>query len=298
MTAGISLSAWRSVISKHLAESASSPDDAPGQMAKRAIGLWLALVLLLGVTNTAVARCADPAALTFQIERKITRGELGFTQGLLFRAGKLYESTGRVDGTTRVNTVDLDGQVTKMVDLGTKVFGEGLTILDGEIFQLTWQEHLVYVYDLDGKPLRQMANPREGWGLTDDGKQLIFSDGGPAFYFADPKTFAITKSVKLQGSRRGDILGLNELELVGDKLYGNLFMTNVIVRLDIATGCIEAVADLGPLRNAMTADEKRHVASNDNYVLNGIAHDATTGLFYLTGKRWKSIFVGRFIERK
>jgi glutamine cyclotransferase len=259
-------------------------------------GTLVALALLS--VAPASARCADPVALTFQIERKITRNELGFTQGLLFRAGKLYESTGRIDGNTRINTVDLDGRVTKMVDLGTKVFGEGLTILNGEIIQLTWQERLVYVYDLDGKPLRQMANPREGWGLTDDGTQLIFSDGGPSIYFADPKTFAITKSVKLQGNRAGEIRGLNELELVGDKLYGNIFMTNVILRIDPSTGCVEAVADLGLLQNAMTADEKRRLASNDNYVLNGIAHDASTGLFYLTGKRWKNIFVGRFVERK
>lgn len=249
------------------------------------------------LATPAWARCAAPAQLGFKIERKITRSELGFTQGLLFRAGRLYESTGRVDGTTRINSIELDGKVTTLAEKGSTVFGEGLTILDGEMIQLTWQEHLVLVYDLDGKPLRQMTNPREGWGLTDDGKQLIFSDGGPAIHFADPKTFAISRSVTLQGPQPGHVLGLNELELVGNKLYGNIFMTRLIVRIDPETGCIDAVADMSALWAGMTPEERRHIASSENYVLNGIAYDATSNLFYVTGKRWKNIFSGRFVGR-
>ncbi|MCC7347973.1 MAG: glutaminyl-peptide cyclotransferase [Variibacter sp.] len=258
----------------------------------------LLLVPLGAAGAKADARCAAAVALEFKLERKITRSELGFTQGLLFRAGRLYESTGRVDGSTRINTIALDGKVTTLADKGTQVFGEGLTIIDGEMVQLTWQDHLVLVYDLDGRPVRQMSNPREGWGLTDDGRELIFSDGGPSIHFADPKTFAILRSVKLQAQKPGEVLGLNELELVGDKLYGNIFLTRLIVRLDPRTGCIDAVADLSPLWSQMTPDERRHIGANENYVLNGIAHDPTTGLFYLTGKRWKSIFVGRFSERR
>ena len=241
--------------------------------------------------------CREPVALRFNIDGKIVRSALGFTQGLEFRDGKLYESTGRIEGTTQLNVISLTGQVTTLADQGIAVFGEGLTILKDDVFQLTWQEHEVFVYDLVGKLKRKMQNPREGWGLTNDGASLIFSDGGPAFYYADPGTFAIRKAVKIRSTRPGDIIGLNELELVDGKLYGNIFTTRAIVRLDPASGCIDAVADLGNLWREMNAEERGQTDDSDN-VLNGIAYDAKSGDFYLTGKRWKTIFRGRFVEAR
>jgi glutamine cyclotransferase len=245
--------------------------------------------------------CREPVPLRFETAGKITRSELGFTQGLEVRDGQLYESTGRVAGTTRINTISLSGQtpgqVRTLTDLGTSVFGEGLTILNDEIYQLTWQDHQVFVYDLAAKRKRAMRNPREGWGLTNDGTSLIFSDGGPSFYYVDPQTFAVRRTVKIRTNRPGEIVGLNELELVRGRLYGNIFTTWSIVRIDPASGCIDAVADMRGLRDQMTADEKAQIDSDSgNYVLNGIAHDAATGTFYVTGKRWKSIFSGRFVE--
>jgi len=243
--------------------------------------------------------CRAPVPLRFEPAAKIVRSELGFTQGLEFRNGELYESTGRVGGTTRVNIIALTGQVRTLTDLGTAVFGEGLTILGDEIFQLTWQEHQVFVYDLAVKRKRTMRNPREGWGLTNDGTNLIFSDGGASFYYADPKTFAIRKSVKIRMDRPGDVLGLNELELVHGRIYGNIFTTWNIVRIDPATGCIDGIADLRGLRDLMSADERAQIDSDrGNYVLNGIAYDEKADLFYLTGKRWNTIFVGKFTEHR
>ena len=256
---------------------------------------WL-LVLLLGVPGSPRAQpCGEPSELRFEIAEKIVRSKLGFTQGLEFRDGKLYESTGSFDGTTQLNIIALDGRVTTLADRGRTVFGEGLTILNGEIIQLTWQEHEVFVYDLAGKLLRRMRNPRDGWGLTNDGKSLIFTDGGPLLFFADPKTFAIGKTVKVRSNRVSEVAGLNEMELVGGKLYANIFTTRTIVRLDPASGCIDGVADLELLWNAMTPAERAQASSPDN-VLNGIAYDAKAGLFYLTGKRWMTIFSGRFTE--
>ena len=171
--------------------------------------------LLWGGPDTLNAQtCREPTPLRFEIASKIERSELGFTQGLEVRDGQLYESTGRVDGTTRLNVISLTGQVRTLTDLGTTVFGEGLTILNDEVYQLTWQDHQVFVYDLAGKRKRAMRNPREGWGLTNDGSSLIFSDGGPAFYYVDPQTFAVRRTVKIRTNRPGDIVGLNELELV------------------------------------------------------------------------------------
>jgi glutaminyl-peptide cyclotransferase len=137
--------------------------------------------------------------------------------------------------------------VKRLIDLGTTVFGEGLTILNDEVFQLTWQEHEVFVYDLGGKLKRRMRNPRDGWGLSNDGTDLIFSDGGPSFYYADPRTFAIRKLVHIRMNRPGDVEGLNELELVGGKLFGNIFTTRAIARIDPKSGCIDGIADLSVL---------------------------------------------------
>jgi glutaminyl-peptide cyclotransferase len=253
------------------------------------------MVLAQCSPDPATQACSEPTRIRFEPSSRITRSETGFTQGLEFRDGMLYESTGRIGGTTRYNTISLTGQVTKLVDQGIAVFGEGLTILKDEVFQLTWQEHRVFVYDLAGKLKREMVNPHDGWGLTNDGTNLIFSDGGPSIYYADPLTFAIKKTVKLRSTREGDILGLNELELVNGKLYGNVFTTRAILRIDPASGCIDAVADLNVLWREMSPEERAQTDDGDN-VLNGIAYDAKTSLFYLTGKRWKSIFVGHFIE--
>jgi glutamine cyclotransferase len=258
----------------------------------------LVLSAALIAAPVAAQECATPHELAFEVEGKITRSQLGFTQGLEFRDGQLYESTGSYGGSTKLNLISLSGQVKTLVDRGASIFGEGLTLLRDEVFQLTWQDHMVFVYDRSGKTLRTLGNPRDGWGLANDGTNLIFSDGGPAIYFADPATFAISKSVKIRLKGAAELRGLNELEFVDGKLFGNIFMTDTIVRLDPATGCVDATADLAVLRKAMSADELAQIASSEQNVLNGIAHDGQTGRFYLTGKRWKSIFIGRFVAQR
>jgi glutamine cyclotransferase len=267
------------------------------QLALRAAlpSLGLALLMQSSRAEPSTQACPEPTTLRFDIVSKITRSEIGFTQGLEVRDGALYESTGRIDGTTRLNQISLDGRVKRLTDLGTTVFGEGLTILKDEVFQLTWQEHEVFVYDLAGKLIRRMHNPREGWGLSNDGTDLIFSDGGPSFYYADPRTFAIRKSVRIRTNRPGDVEGLNELELVGGRLFGNIFTTRIIVRIEPKSGCIDGIADLGVLWQAMGPQERAEIDTSKS-VLNGIAYDSKTGLFYLTGKLWKTIFTGRFTE--
>src|ERR1043165_691970 len=125
-----------------------------------------ALLVLLAFAGAAAAHAADcprPAQMRFEVTGKIVRSEVGFTQGLEWRDGKLFESTGAVGNHSGLNTITPDGTVTRLRDDGTRYFGEGLTILNDEIFQLTWQEHDVFVYDLTGKLIRKMRNPREGW---------------------------------------------------------------------------------------------------------------------------------------
>jgi glutamine cyclotransferase len=260
----------------------------------RPLALFLAFIFP-GPTHA--ADCARPTQLRFDVTGKIVRSEVGFTQGLEWRDGKLFESTGAVGNHSGLSTIAPDGTVTKLRDDGIRYFGEGLTILNDEIYQLTWQERDVFVYDLSGKLRRKMRNPREGWGLTNDGESLIFSDGGPSFYVVDPATFAIKREVKIRSDKPGDVHGLNELELVDGKLYGNLFQTQTIVRIDPGSGCIEASANMGSLWRSFTDADKRQVAEEQN-VLNGIAYDRASGNFYVTGKRWRTIFVGKFSELK
>jgi glutamine cyclotransferase len=258
----------------------------------------LAVCPALAGAPALAAECARPTTLRFEVQGKIVRSQIGFTQGLEWRDGKLLESTGAIGGHSGLNIIAPDGAVTSISDAGTKFFGEGLTVLHDEIYQLTWQEHEVFVYDLSGKLKRTMKNPREGWGLTNDGTNLIFSDGGPSFYVVDPLTFETKREVKIKTDKPGEVYGLNELELIDGKLYGNLFQTNTILRIDPASGCVEARADMGSLWRAMSDADKKQVTASHENVLNGIAYNKESGLFYLTGKRWLSIFVGKFVAQK
>src|SRR4029450_7947841 len=140
---------------------------------------WIALLLLGAPTQPFAQVCGAPALMQFDVTSKIGRSRVGFTQGFEFRDGMLYESTGNVGGTTQLNTITLDGKVTTLADQGRKGVGEGLTILDDEVFQLTWQDKQVFVYDTAGKLKRLMRNPRDGWGLAHDGGNLLVTAGGP-----------------------------------------------------------------------------------------------------------------------
>jgi glutamine cyclotransferase len=241
--------------------------------------------------------CAAPKTMTFEVQSQVRRDVLGFTQGLELRGDRLFESTGLIAGGTRLTTIDpRTGKVTLLANFGRRFFGEGLTILNNQIFQLSWQEHLAFVYDLNGKLLRSMRNMQEGWGLTNDGMNLIFTDGGDRLYYVNPADFKVLRSVTVKlGS--APLAALNELENVEGKIYSNVFQTWDIVRIDPRTGCVEAVAHLNALWDRMSLQERRHIQTDTNFVLNGIAYDAQQKIFYITGKSWMSIFVGRFVDQ-
>jgi glutamine cyclotransferase len=239
--------------------------------------------------------CAPPKVMTFQKQGEIQRDIRGFTQGLEVHGDKLFESTGAIAGDTRLTTIDARGKVTVLSNFGKTFFGEGLTILRDQIYQLSWKEHSAFVYDLNGKLLRRMTNPREGWGLTNDGTNLIVSDGSDRLFYVNPANFALVRSVQVRAGTQ-PVASLNELENVEGKIYSNVFTTWNIVRIEPKTGCIEAVADLSGLRESMSAEEQRYMESDSNFVLNGIAYDNRTKLFYVTGKNWRTIFTGRFVD--
>ena len=257
----------------------------------------LCFVLLTLCAAPALAqKCPAPKKLTFQVEKQIQRDTLGFTQGLEVDNGALLEGTGNLFGDTRINRIDpATGKVTQLMTAGKRYFGEGVTVFEGRIYQMSWREGRVFVFDRQLRPLAEFANPRDGWVLTHDATLLIASDGSSRLFFVSPKDFSTQGSVRV--TRDGRYLdNLNELEYVDGAVWANVFEYWDVVKINPATGCVEASADLKPLRARMNAYERRYIDSDSNFVPNGIAHDAATGQFILTGKNWQSLFFGRFVE--
>ena len=256
----------------------------------------IAAFLLVAGNALAAPVCPAPKVMTFQVEREIHRDVTGFTEGLEVHDGDFFESTGALGGGTRLMRITPEGHVTVLNDAGQKYFGEGITFLNNRLYQLSWQDHKVFVYDQDFKLLRTMRNPRDGWGMTNNGHDLIFGDGSTQIYFVEPDNFTIKSAITV---RRGadSVSNINELEYVDGKIYANIWMTHSIVRIDAKTGCIEAEADMTPLWSHITEAEQAYIASDDDYVLNGIAYDPATRLFTVTGKEWPMLFSGRFADR-
>src|SRR4051812_24065482 len=176
--------------------------------------------LLLGLTGTllgldqadAAAPCPAPRPLSFQLTRTVHRDMPGFTEGLEWHDGALWESTGDLFGETRINRIDpATGHVTSLINAGKDYFGEGLTIFDGRFYQMTWREHRVFVFDQAFKHLPELSNPREGWGLTHDATDLIASDGSDTLFFLNPKDFSVRRKLKVRVEDRA-LPAINELE--------------------------------------------------------------------------------------
>uniref|UniRef100_UPI00082A34C9 glutaminyl-peptide cyclotransferase n=2 Tax=unclassified Sphingomonas TaxID=196159 RepID=UPI00082A34C9 len=206
-----------------------------------------------------------------------------FTQGLFFADGALFESTGQ-PGESVVREVDLEtGKVRREVRLDPQYFGEGSTGWGDTIVSLTWKHGKAFRWDR--KTLRQIGTftyPGEGWGLTQDGKSLILSDGTPELRFLDPVTFAEQRRITVTYQGR-PIRRLNELEYVRGEILANIWHQDLIVRIDPATGVIRGILDLRDLAAAVPV-------TDPEAVLNGIAYDERTGKLYVTGKDWPSLY--------
>jgi len=257
---------------------------------------FLLLAMLGAAPAIAAQRCPAPKAMTFVVDHEIRRSYPGFTEGLEIADGALLESTGDLVGNTVINRIDLrTGRVTVLMDAGKRYFGEGLTRFGGKLYQMSWREHRVFVFDGQMKPLGEMKNPREGWGLTHDGQRLIASDGSSELFFLSPADFSTQGSVRVR-DERGWVANLNELEYVDGAVWANVFESWVAVKISPATGCVLARADLTPMRERMNVADLEVINSDGNFVPNGIAWDAARKTFILTGKEWPMLFSGHFVE--
>lgn len=236
-------------------------------------------------TNIVVVPNQAPVEYGFTVRNTYPHDPHAYTQGLEINKGILYESTGEY-GQSSLRTVDLKtGKVTKKVDLPEDQFGEGMTIVDDKIIQLTWREGIGIVYDKNSfeklKTFPYQAS-QEGWGLCFDGKRLIKSDGTSRLYFLDKDNYRETGSIEVY-SDQGPVDSINELEYIDGKIYANIYMTDYIVIINPDTGMIEGQLNLIGLL------PQSHQKPDTN-VLNGIAYDHSTNKLYVTGKNWDTLF--------
>ncbi len=242
----------------------------------------LAALLILG----SVGACAEVPVSTVRVVNTYPHDPAAFTQGLVVLNGELFEGTGR-NGESSLRRVALEtGEVLQRRNLGVRYFGEGLTLMNERIYQLTWQSQIGFVYDRASFDLQKtFFLPGEGWGITHDGTHLIVSDGTSTLRFLDPETQAEVKKVTV--TEDGTPLDrLNELEFVNGEVWANVWYTDFIVRIDPATGSVVGKLDLGGLHTQRGSDD----------VLNGIAWDAAAERLFVTGKLWSSVYEVEVVE--
>jgi glutamine cyclotransferase len=239
----------------------------------------LVLVFAMGLGFAALAVADD----TYRVVHVYPHDAQAFTQGLIYADGHLYESTGR-NGKSSLRMVDLEtGRSLQTEPVDAKYFAEGLTKWGSTLIQLTWQSHIALVYDqFSFRLLRTLPYGGEGWGLTEDGKHLILSDGTATLHFLDPATLHEVGHVTVK-DHGAPIDELNELEYVHGEIYANVWHTDRIARIAPATGKVIGWINLAGL---LPANER----PDSEAVLNGIAWDSAHDRLFVTGKLWPKLF--------
>ena len=226
---------------------------------------------------------------TYRVVEKYSHDPGAFTQGLVIHNGVLYEGTGLYGGSS-IRIVELEtGEIIHKVDLPRSLFGEGVTILDDKVYQVTWREHTGLVYDLELNAESTFTVPNQGWGLTENGTHLILSDGTSTLSFIDPTTMKIveTMTVTYEGD---EVTRLNELEYIDGYVYANIWLTDSIAVIELSTGDVVSWIDLEGLQTELDT-----TVGID--VLNGIAYNGETGKIYVTGKKWPNLFEVQLIPK-
>lgn len=257
--------------------------------------LFVVVATIVGLTTLsalagALAHGQTPVIYGFEVVGVYPHDERAFCQGLAVADGILHEGTGKY-GKSVLRKVDLaTGKVLQQVPLDSELFGEGITVWEERILQVTWRSGVGIIYEKDS--LRQLGRFRirgEGWGLTNDGEHLILSNGTEVLQFLDPRTFRVTRRLTVH-DRGLPIRNLNELEYVDGEIMANVWMTDRIARISAQTGSVTAWIDLRGLAPAQTRRDPEAV-------LNGIAYDAKTRRLFVTGKNWPTLFEIRLKQR-
>lgn len=249
-----------------------------------------AMVYYEGQNAEAIARIElvsdiQPKLLKYTIVNTYPHDIAAYTQGLEFYRDTLYEGTGQYGKSSLRKTNYKTGEVYKKVELADQYFGEGITILNNKVYQLTWQNNEGYVYDADTFKKEKTFTyfkPIEGWGLTNDGKNLYQSDGTEKIWIINPTTLKEVDYLNVY-SFEIKIKSINELEWIGGKIYGNVYQKDAIAIINPKNGAVEAIINLADLKKKITK-------LPDTDVLNGIAYNPKTKTIFVTGKNWNKMF--------
>ena len=233
-------------------------------------------------------RLPEPATLPYSVLNVYPHDTSSFTEGLLFHDGKMYESTGSGDDNRYVSwmgPVDLKtGKGERKIILDKQYFGEGFSIFNGKIYQLTYQNHKGFVYDAKTyKKISEFTYPGEGWSLTHDSANLIMSDGTSKLQYLDPISLRVMKIVGVEDNN-GPVGNINELEFINGYIYANQWLTNYILKINPASGKVEGKIDISNLDTEVKRIYKGAETAN------GIAYDVANGKMYITGKCWPNLY--------
>jgi len=235
------------------------------------------------------------SALSYQILEVYPYDVDAYTQGLVWKDGFLYVGTG-LYGSSSLRKIDLEtGKVLQQFALPDNFFGEGITIFEDRIYQLTWKEQTGFVYDQETFQLLEIFSyEHEGWGITHDGESLIISDGTSLLRFVNPFTFQEIKQIEVFENEK-PVFRINELEYVKGKIYANIWQTDKIAIIDAESGKVNNWLDLTEISNLVKMDNSKID------VLNGIAHDRDKDYLFITGKLWPKVFkikiTDNFVEK-
>jgi len=231
---------------------------------------------------------AKTTAIPYTIVAEYPHDTSAYTQGLEFYNGKLYESTGDFEASSLRITDYKTGKIEKKHMMGsTSVFGEGITIFKNKLYQLTWKNNIVYVYDVPNieTPVKTIKWPYEGWGLTNNGNDLIISDGSAKLYFVNADDFRLKSTIGVT-ENGSPVYNLNELEYIEGWVFANIYQSDIIVKIDPASGFVVGKMDFTGIKEKFFADK---ITDRTDF-FNGIAYDSSTKKFLITGKRWPKMF--------
>lgn len=248
-----------------------------------AITIVIALLVLISIDWSSVAGATSAKSIEYELVATYPHDDSAWTQGLVVHESRLYESTGQ-RGRSTLREVEVEtGKVLRSVRIADDQFGEGLCRWNDQWRMLTWRENVVLAFD--GQSLEYLGSqpwPHEGWGLAQDGKHLIISDGTDRIFFVDPQTMTEVKHIDVtRGGRSLD--RINELEYIDGMIYANIWYRNFIVVIDPSTGAVTQEIDLTRLRQDAGV-------TSDDAVLNGIAYDSSDQTLLVTGKLWPKLY--------
>jgi len=261
---------------------------------KKQYGFLLSLLIFLFIgcnntdTNPSETTQSTIPVSTPSVVSTLPHDTSYFTEGLEFYDSTLLESTGNYGPSKLVQLNPKTGQVLKEIKLGDKYFGEGITVLRDTLYQLTYKEGVAFLYDVKTfKKIKELPFKGEGWGMTNDGKNLIASNGASSLFYYEPGTLKLLKVINVT-ENGNPVPNVNELEYVDGYVYANQWQYNYIVKIDPANGNVVAKYDLTDVN-----DRIKRVQPDADF-LNGIAYNHLTKKFYVTGKNWPQMFEVQF----